>query len=59
MRYIDSVIVVVIALKNFLESNGTFENPNNQKGVCGIGKAEPWKLGKEFFGFIMKVMKYN
>ena len=60
MRYVDSLIVVVTALKNFLKSkNGTFENPNNEKGVCGIGKAEPWKFGEEFFGYIMKVMNYN
>ena len=58
MRYIDSVIVVVTALNNFLKSTGTFETPSNEKGVCGMGKAEPWQLGAEFFSHIMKVMKY-
>ncbi len=55
MRYLDSIIVITTALRNFLDDNHTFHAPQNERGVCGIGKTEPWDVGQKLLDYILNV----
>lgn len=55
MRYLDSLIVAVRALSNYLQDGFVFEAPKNEKGVCGMGKAKPWILGETFLHYMLNV----
>ena len=55
MRYVDSLIVAIAAIDNFIKDGHNFTSPDYGEGICGIKDVKPWITGQKFFQYILGV----
>ena len=59
MRYVDSLIVAVTAIDNFIKDGQNFTAPNYTRGLCGIQPVKPWENGAKLMEYIVNVIIYS
>ena len=55
MRYVDSLLVVITAINNFIKDQHNFTSPNYSRGLCGIQAVKPWVNGAKLLEYILSV----
>lgn len=55
MRYVDSLIVAITAIDNFVLDGNNFTSPDYDDGLCGVKDVKPWAQGAKLLQYILDV----
>ena len=55
LKYVDSLLVVIEAIQNYLENEGSIPVPTSSEGLCSNNLTSSWKGGQALMDYILKV----